>query len=128
MGNVISPRQFGEFTLRYQPPDEDVPRHSIIAEHPEGVRYSRTPGGTEAEPLGYVGSMTWHPGTHMITNIHVQEKFQRQGVATAMWEMGQATRPTPKHSGDRTDAGEAWSKAVGGSRPRRRRDILRGDT
>lgn len=104
---VISPRQFGEFTLNFHPADEDTPRHRVIAEHPQGRG-------------GYAGALSWHPKTHEVTNIHVDESFQRKGLATAMWEMGQASRPAPKHSADRTDAGEAWSKAVGGRRPRRR--------
>ena len=128
MTRSLSPQQFGEYTLSYHPPDEDTPRHRIIAEHPEGIKYTRTPGSDKVEPLGFAGSMNWHPKSREVTSVHVQEEHRRKGVATAMWNMAQAASPKPRHSDDRTDAGDAWSKAVGGRRPARRKNLMRGDT
>lgn len=118
MTRSLNERQFGEYTLRYKPPDMDMPRHTILALHPKGQ------ATTEGR---YAGSMTWHPGSHEITGVHVDEQHQRQGVATEMWKMGQDLRPRPKHSADRTNAGDAWARSVGGRLPRRQRNNLRGD-
>jgi GNAT superfamily N-acetyltransferase len=108
----LSPLQFGNYTVSYAG-HEDIPGsrrglHRVVAEH-EGQQ---------------VGSMTWQtrskkPGE--IEKIEVEPDHQRQGLATAMWNYAHDSgiRPSPKHSSQRTDAGEAWSKAVGGPRPRR---------
>ena len=69
-----------------------------------------------------IGAMTWN--AKEIGKVFSDRK--RQGVATAMWEeahrlAGESNRiPTPKHSGQRTDEGDAWARAVGGRLPRRR--------
>ncbi len=70
-----------------------------------------------------VGTMSWSKkGIH---NVEVDPQFQRQGIATALWQRGHQEAATnrnvvaPKHSPDRTDAGDAWAKSVGGRRPRR---------
>lgn len=96
--------QFKDYTLEYAKPDMYIPRHRIVASQ----------GGQLA------GEMNWHPKTHAITNVHVQEEHRRQGLATAMWDMGQSMRPRPQHSADRTNAGEAWARSVGGRLPRRK--------
>lgn len=72
-----------------------------------------------------IGQMEWHMKTGRVLGIEVDEAHQRQGVATGMWNAAHdAARQTrsvvkPKHSAERTDAGDAWVKAVGGSVPRR---------
>jgi hypothetical protein len=72
-----------------------------------------------------MGSMSWHHKTGEIIGVYTSKQFQRQGVASSLWSQGHEiageTRgvPAPKHSPQRTDAGDAWSKAVGGRRPRR---------
>ena len=91
---ALSEQQFGEYTLSYSRPDMDMPRHRITASTASGYP---------------VGHMSWHPSTHEITGINVDESAQRQGLATAMWGMGQDIRPKPQHSADRTNAGEAWA-------------------
>lgn len=68
------------------------------------------------------GSMVWNQ--REIRNIEVHPDFQRRGIATAMWNEGQRLAessriPSPKHSSDRTDAGDAWARSVGGRLPRR---------
>lgn len=103
--DAINDEQFGDYKLKYFPPDMDTPRHRISA-----VTESGYP----------VGQMAWHPKTHSITGITVDPEEQRQGIATAMWNMGQKMRPKPQHSADRTTAGQAWAKSVGGRLPRRK--------
>jgi GNAT superfamily N-acetyltransferase len=82
--------------------------HNVIARDPAG---------------GFVGNMRW--SAKQVRNVMVREDYQRQGIATAMWNEGHrlATEnqrvPKPRHSPDRTDAGDAWAKRVGGPLPRR---------
>lgn len=70
-----------------------------------------------------VGTMSWRRGK--IDNIEVDPEFQRKGIATELWNRGHqeaaANRSVakPTHSPDRTDAGDAWAKSVGGRLPRR---------
>lgn len=99
-----------QFDLVYRKLDDwfySRPHHQIVAES----------GGQQA------GSMLW--SSKEVRHIEVAPKFQRQGLATRMWQEGhriadESTRvPTPKHSADRTDAGDAWAKSVGGRLPRR---------
>jgi len=72
---------------------------------------------------GQLGSMLWD--TRHIRNIGVASDQQRRGIATAMWHEGHRMAaenrsiPKPKHSADRTAAGEAWARSVGGRLPRR---------
>ena len=101
---ALNQTQFGDYSLEYARPDMYIPRHRIVASQ----------GGQRA------GEMTWHPKTHAITGINVEPGEQRKGLATAMWNMGQDIRPKPVHSADRTRAGEAWAKSVGGRLPRRK--------
>lgn len=60
-----------------------------------------------------------------ITMVSVGEGYQRQGLATELLSRGRAfaesTRgvPRPKHSTDRTNAGEAWARSLGERLPRR---------
>lgn len=71
-----------------------------------------------------IGSMDWHVKTGHVLDIRVDEDHQRQGVATGMWDAGHAAAAgdravvQPRHSSERTGAGDAWAKAVGGRRPR----------
>jgi hypothetical protein len=83
---------------------------SVRAKHPEH---------------GDVGHLYWHPRTGKIRDVLVQGEHQGKGIATQMYRVAQQTSestkgvPSPKHSQDRTDAGDAWAKKVGGPRPRR---------
>ncbi len=102
--DAINGEQFKDFKLSYTKPEMGQPQHKIVAHTPEGH---------------VAGFMEWHAKTHEVQGVTVHPEHQRQGLATAMWNMGQGVSPRPKHSADRTDAGEAWSKSVGGPRPRR---------
>jgi hypothetical protein len=73
-----------------------------------------------------VGELEWFSrGNNAVSNVYVREDFRRQGVATRMWdtahEAASSTRGVkpPKHSKDRTNAGDAWAKSVGGRVPSR---------
>lgn len=99
----LSARQFGEYTLSHELPAMGRSMHRIKA----------TVGDAD------VGTMAW--SSHGIWNLTVEPEHQRKGLATAMWEMGQEAKPRAKHSSDRTDAGDAWAKKVGGRLPRRAR-------
>jgi hypothetical protein len=73
----------------------------------------------------HVGDLLWN--AKGIRNVIVSPDQQRRGVATAMWHEGHrlaaenAKIPTPKHSPDRTQAGDAWARSVGGRLPRRKK-------
>ena len=70
-----------------------------------------------------LGSMLW--SGKEIRNIGVTPGQERRGVATAMWHEGHRMAaenpriPRPKHSKQRTAAGDAWARSVGGRLPRR---------
>lgn len=104
----LSERQFEGYTLRHRPPEMGRSHHLITAERTDPET------GEPAE----VGRMAWN--VRHVLSIDVSPSHQRQGLATAMWEMGQQARPRAKHSPERTDVGDAWARKVGGRLPRRR--------
>ena len=70
----------------------------------------------------YIGHLDWNKRSGQIDNINVIGRMQGLGVATSLWErahkladMGQA--PAPKHSNDRTLAGDEWASKMGGKKP-----------
>lgn len=69
--------------------------------------------------------MSWN--SKRVLGIDVPPEFRRQGIATALWNEGHRLAsenqrvPAPKHSSDRTPAGDAWARSVGGPLPRRSR-------
>ena len=97
--------QFGEYRLVYTTQDqgETKPRHLVTA-------YL----GSER-----VGNLEWYGRTGEVYEIVVRADHRRRGLATAMWDFAQDAPKKPKHSPQRTNDGEAWSKSVGGPRPRR---------
>lgn len=74
-----------------------------------------------------VGSISWHHKTGEIKGVYTAKEHQRQGVASALLNQSQqlaaGTRGVvaPRHSADRTDAGDAWARSVGGRLPARGR-------
>jgi hypothetical protein len=70
-----------------------------------------------------LGSMLW--SGKEIRNIGVTPGQERRGIATAMWHEGHRLAaenpgiPQPKHSKQRTSAGDKWARSVGGRLPRR---------
>jgi GNAT superfamily N-acetyltransferase len=76
------------------------------------------------------GELRWHHKTGEILGIDVHPQFRRQGIATAM--LGEARRIAgetrgvrpPRHSPDRTEAGEAWARSLGERLPARRKPTV----
>lgn len=90
-------------------------------------QYWRTPRGSTGGPTieenahiveasregNPVGKLIWSAKTKEIRNIEVDSDHRRQGVATAMWNYANDLDvPKPKHSSDRTEAGDAWARSV----------------
>lgn len=101
---ALNPEQFGGYTMVHEPPEMGRDYHQVRALDERGWE---------------AGKMLWN-AKHVL-NVGVTPGFERRGIATAMWTYGQQATPKPKHSADRTDAGDAWARSVGGKLPRRRR-------
>jgi GNAT superfamily N-acetyltransferase len=71
----------------------------------------------------YVGALKWDPSEGDVQHVQVDDDYRRQGVATGMWNYAQGLKgvQTPIHapSDERTNAGNAWVKAVKGPGARR---------
>ena len=128
-----------QFAFHMATPKEmgGVPHHTVEAWAPE---HAETPwakarpeerdlwAGSADDP-GHrpIGSISWHHKTGEIRGVYVQKEHQRKGIATALFNQAEsvagATRgvTTPKHSADRTDAGDAWARSLGGRLPKRSR-------
>jgi GNAT superfamily N-acetyltransferase len=52
-----------------------------------------------------------------VEDVTVDERHQRRGVATALWNYAIECGYKPKHSADRTTEGDSWAKSVGGYLP-----------
>lgn len=107
MGDPLSPEQFNFRHDTYQS-GASYPTQRVRAYTSDGA---------------FAGRLTWSP--KQVEEVSVPEDFRRQGIATGMWNHAQqvasenARVPAPKHSKDRTDAGDAWARSVGGRVPRR---------
>jgi GNAT superfamily N-acetyltransferase len=128
-----------QFTAVFHPANPramgGIPTHTVEAwspEHADTAWAQAHPSerssyeGSSVDPgIRPIGSMSWHHKTGEIRGVYTTPEHQRQGVASSLYQKGQEiaaeTRgvPKPKHSAQRTDSGEAWSKAVGGRRPAR---------
>jgi hypothetical protein len=97
--------------FEHEPPEMGRSLHRIKAVHTEH---------------GLVGMMDW--SAKAIDTITVHPEHTRQGIATGMWNEGHRLSeqnrriPSPKHSSDRTEVGDAWARSVGGRLPRLKRD------
>jgi GNAT superfamily N-acetyltransferase len=114
------------------PMHERAPHDPSASRNLSGVQFRHFPGDTKGGTHHLVaknsdgttlGRMSWDGSSGRVSRIAVDEDFQGLGVATSLWdrahklaEMGHA--PAPKHSNDRTLAGDAWAAKVGGKRPR----------
>jgi GNAT superfamily N-acetyltransferase len=76
-----------------------------------------------------LGSLKWDLGADGdIAGLDVRPDARRIGVATALWKAAHALSaqqgwPPPRHTTDRTDDGDSWARAVGGSLPEPDRDV-----
>jgi GNAT superfamily N-acetyltransferase len=101
-------RNLSEVQFKHYPGDNRGKDHILTATNPEGER---------------VGDIKWHGRTGRVNMVYVHPNYRGLGVATTLWdkathlsEIGHA--PTPKHSDDRTLAGEEWVKTIGGNIPK----------
>lgn len=102
----------GQSDLNTHTPDR-LGWHSVVARDQNadvvGVMHwrKRSSGGENA------GQVDW---------VEVDPSYRRLGIGRQMWEhaQGLGLRPSPKHSTDRTDSGDAWARSVGGRVPRRK--------
>jgi len=82
--------------------------------------------GTDIDPgIRPIASMSWHHKTGEVRGVYTAKEHQRQGIASSLWQEGhrlatEGRLPAPRHSPDRTGAGDAWAKSVGGRLPRRK--------
>lgn len=103
---------------------EAWPKNSTLAHiHPADRKYGgMAPEGEVANPIG---NLDWHHKSGTIQQVHVEPGYRRKGIATEMFHQARTIAKTtkgvkpPKHSPDRTDAGNAWARSVGGRVPRR---------
>ena len=72
-----------------------------------------------------IGNLMWdHEG---VGDVYVNPEYRRRGIATEMWNVANREATSrgiikPKHSGLRTDEGDAWARSVGGHLPPRKDD------
>lgn len=119
----LNETQFGPYRISYDPAGDNTSAiraggygnqddyHSLVARDDTGYE---------------VGSIAWaKPGKRRLPGeigyVHTHDDYRHQGIATALFNAAKdsGVRPSPKHSSQRTDDGDAWSKSVGGRRPRR---------
>lgn len=70
----------------------------------------------------HVGQMYLRPrpdGSHEVSGVEVHPEMQRQGIGTGMWHEAERRGLKPAHSEDRTEAGDAWARKIGGHLPPR---------
>jgi GNAT superfamily N-acetyltransferase len=69
-----------------------------------------------------IAHLQWEPEKGQISDVHVEEPYRRQGIATSMWDKAhqwsKANKVTaPIHNPKRTDSGDSWAKSVGDKLP-----------
>jgi GNAT superfamily N-acetyltransferase len=93
--------------------------------HGVTFRYSRFNGDhfVSAKEPGEgqgVGYLHWSNQGGKINDIYVDPDWRRKGIATGMFDFARVMAessphiPRPRHSGARTEAGDAWSKTTKG--------------
>jgi hypothetical protein len=103
-----APRNLSDVQFRHYPGDTTGGAHRLVAKNSDNK---------------VLGKMTWHGKTGRVQAIHVDPEYQGLGVATSLWERGNKLAemghaPAPKHSNERTMAGDEWASKVGGKLPR----------
>jgi hypothetical protein len=84
--------------------------------------------GSSADPgIRPMSTLSWHHKTGEIKGVATEPEHRRQGLASRLYQEGQTlagtTRgvPMPRHSEQRTTAGDAWARSVGGRLPRQKK-------
>jgi hypothetical protein len=95
--------------------------HSVGVEHPDFEDGTRV-------------RFEWHTASSKtpgkINDLWIPEEHRGKGLATAMFRFAQKEHilgnadTAPVHSADRTDAGDAWARKVGGKLPKRNPDMI----
>ena len=62
---------------------------------------------------GGSGVMHWSKDTGEVHKILVPERYQRQGIATAMYREAQGYDPPARHSPVQSVEGAAWARSLG---------------
>ena len=111
-GPNLNNDQHGGYTAFYKV-------HKTPPENVEDYHYISASDGKRS-----IGTFKWHPKHGAIMNVTVHHEHQGKGIATAMYHLAQRLSsqygvPAPEHNTDRTDAGDAWAKKVGGDLPPR---------
>ena len=83
---------------------------------------------TASDNSGQLGYLRWDNSDGEVSSLYVSDKRRREGIGTAMWETAHEEAEkrkviAPEHSSRRTEAGDSWSKSVGGHVPRLTDDI-----
>ena len=110
---------------------EGAPHERVLA---RGLRFDvRWAGGEEDHFLGVVrgGELASGMFVHAradalgargeVRTVFTDDRFRRQGLATALWDVAARLGMEPRHAGNRTDDGDGWARRVGGDLPPRRR-------
>ena len=118
---------FAVFPSIAELPPHDPGAHRNLS----GVQFQHYPGDTRGKDHALtatnsegerVGNIKWHGRTGRVNMVYVHPNYRGLGVATTLWDKATqlskvGNAPKPKHSDDRTLAGDAWVKTIGGNIP-----------
>lgn len=122
--DALSPNQFDFVFTPARPKSMEAQADRTLMYHKLSAFHKPTQELTGGR-AGFAGNILWHHKTGEIGNIGVSPHFQRRGLATSMYgrakEIAADTRGVrpPRHSAQRTEAGEAWARSLGERLPRR---------
>jgi hypothetical protein len=110
-----APRNLSGVQFRHYPGDSSGFNHNLVAKNSEGQ---------------HLGSIKWNGRTGRVNLISVNEDYRGLGVGTSLWERANKLSemhgtPALQHSNDRTIAGDAWAKKVGGKLTKLKSDRAR---
>lgn len=63
-------------------------------------------------------------GNRVVRMVEVQPEVRRQGIAKALWNLAQEKGLNPAHSTQRSAAGDAWARSVGGAVPKQSKTVI----
>jgi ribosomal protein S18 acetylase RimI-like enzyme len=120
---ALNPEQFRFAFRQAKPRSMDAQADRELMYHRVDVFHTPTEEATSGR-AGHAGYVMWHHRTGEIGNISTSPEYQRQGVATATYRHAQGiasetrgVRP-PRHSPQRTAAGDKWARSLGERLPR----------
>jgi hypothetical protein len=105
--------------------DIQFDHHLSEGMHTITATYTERGGSPEEDEDRNVGQLDWSAKTGEIGMVETAPSHVRQGIATHMYNLGKALPGKgPSHSNDRTNAGTAWAKSVGGKLPKLKPGIM----